>query len=86
MINHIPHEFLEPEVISIAVRKDYRSFDKLSGLKITPRVMLHMLLVDPRVAEFMPQRLLDDATFRKKAELIGNGWERFAPAKDVQPA
>lgn len=88
LIRYIPMAYLKPEVVAIAVRQDYKCLGKLPSFLRTADLMLRMLLLDPRLGEFIPGNLLADPVFMHKAELIGTGWERYVPdsLKTVEPS
>lgn len=75
----IPKSMLCPEIISIAVRKNYECFTAIPESLRTPDMMLRMLFINPCLGKYLPQRLLVDREFMKKASLIDNGWKQYAP-------
>lgn len=77
-IEYIPHSMLVPEIMAIAVRRDYTSFAKVPVCLRTADMMLYMLFVNPCLGEYVPKRLLSDPVFMQKAALIDNGWKEYA--------
>lgn len=78
-IKYVGNKWLEPEILALAVRKDYTCFENVPVLQRTPELMLYMLFINPFLGKYVPRNLQADERFMKKARLINNGWMQHVP-------